>query len=83
LLAEDNRKGVPQAFKSVLADEVFVARDGAEVLDFHQRGQSPPSSPSAILFLDLKCQMNGLEVLLPNKEMRPFGFCLSSGHLLS
>ncbi len=71
LLAEDNSKDVELTLAGLqecnLANDVFVVRDGTEVLDFlHQRGQfaSRQTGLPSILFLDLKMpKMNGLEVL--------------------
>jgi CheY-like chemotaxis protein len=69
LLAEDNSKDLELTLAGLkecdLADEVFVVRDGTEVLDFlRQRGPfaGRPGGLPSILFLDLKMpKMNGLE----------------------
>jgi len=71
LLAEDNLKDVELVLvalkKNNLANQVVVARDGAEALDYlYRRGNfrdREDGSPIAI-FLDLKMpKMDGLEVL--------------------
>ncbi|MGZ5203033.1 MAG: response regulator, partial [Telluria sp.] len=57
--------------KSQLANEVVIARDGAEALDYlHRRGQyaNRPVGNPAVVLLDLKLpKVDGLEVL---KEIR-------------
>jgi CheY-like chemotaxis protein len=71
LLAEDNARDVELVLTALkrnnLANEVVVARDGADALDYlHRRGQyqsRPPGLP-IVLFLDLKMpKVDGLEVL--------------------
>ena len=71
LLVEDDAGDVELILaalaKSNLANEVVVARDGAEALDYlHRRGEfqsRPPANP-AVIFLDLKMPgVDGLEVL--------------------
>jgi CheY-like chemotaxis protein len=71
LLAEDNPEDVELTLKALsghnLANEVVVARDGGEALDYlYRRGafqQRPPGNP-AVVMLDLKMpKVNGLEVL--------------------
>jgi DNA-binding response OmpR family regulator len=75
LLVEDNPHDLELTLialsKSQLANEVVIARDGAEALDYlHRRGQyvdRPVGSPAVVL-LDLKLpKVDGLEVL---KEIR-------------
>jgi DNA-binding response OmpR family regulator len=75
LLVEDNPHDLELTLialsKSQLANEVVIARDGAEALDYlHRRGQyagRPPGHPAVVL-LDLKLpKVDGLEVL---KEIR-------------
>ena len=75
LLVEDNPKDVELIFaalrKSNLANEVVVARDGAEALDYlYRRGkfQSRNADLPIVIFLDLKMpKVDGLEVL---KQMK-------------
>jgi len=71
LLVEDNAGDVELILaalaKNNLANEVVVARDGAEAMDYlHRRGEfhsRPPPNP-AVIFLDLKMPgVDGLEVL--------------------
>jgi CheY-like chemotaxis protein len=71
LLVEDNPKDLELTLaalaKCQLANEIAIARDGAEALDFlYQRGahaSRPPGDPAVVL-LDLKLpKVDGLEVL--------------------
>jgi CheY-like chemotaxis protein len=71
LLVEDNAADVELILaalaKSKLSNEVVVARDGGEALDYlYRRGKfhaRPPTDPS-VIFLDLKMpKVEGLEVL--------------------
>ncbi len=71
LLVEDNPKDLELTLaalaKCQLANEIVVARDGAEALEFlYQRGphaSRPPGDPAVVL-LDLKLpKVDGLEVL--------------------
>jgi CheY-like chemotaxis protein len=71
LLVEDNLSDVDLIMaalaKNNLANEVVVARDGAQALDYlHRRGEfqsRPPDNP-VVVFLDLKMpKVDGLEVL--------------------
>ena len=71
LLVEDNPKDLELTLaalgKCQLANEIAVARDGAEALDYlYQRGDHadrPPGEPAVVL-LDLKLpKVDGLEVL--------------------
>ena len=71
LLVEDNDDDVELILtalsKNNLANEVVVAHDGGEALDYlHRRGafhSRPPDNP-AVVFLDLKMpKVDGLEVL--------------------
>ena len=71
LLVEDNVREVELVLaalaKDNLANEVVVARDGGEALDYlHRRGEfhtRPPDNP-VVVFLDLKMpKVDGLEVL--------------------
>jgi CheY-like chemotaxis protein len=75
LLVEDNPHDLELTLialsKSQLANEVVIARDGAEALDYLQRRNAfadrPAGNPSVVL-LDLKLpKVDGLEVL---KEIR-------------
>jgi CheY-like chemotaxis protein len=75
LLVEDNPHDLELTLialsKSQLANEVVIARDGAEALDYLHRGGQyagrPPGHPAVVL-LDLKLpKVDGLEVL---KEIR-------------
>lgn len=75
LLVEDNPHDLELTLialsKSQLANEVVIARDGAEALDYLQRrgefAQRPAGNP-AVMLLDLKLpKVDGLEVL---KEIR-------------
>ena len=76
LLVEDNPKDVELIFaalrKSNLANEVVVARDGAEALDyFYRRGKFQAGNPGLpiVVFLDLKMpKVDGLEVLQQMKS---------------
>jgi CheY-like chemotaxis protein len=71
LLIEDNRKDVELTIDALdeynLANEVVVARDGAEGLDYlYQRGAFADRTPGlpAVVLLDLKMpKVDGLEVL--------------------
>ena len=75
LLVEDNPHDLELTLialsKSQLANEVVIARDGAEALDYlHRRGQytDRPVGNPAVVLLDLKLpKVDGLEVL---KEIR-------------
>ncbi len=75
LLVEDNPHDLELTLialsKSQLANEVVIARDGAEALDYlHRRGefQDRPHGSPAVVLLDLKLpKVDGLEVL---KEIR-------------
>ena len=75
LLAEDDPRDVELILTALsnynLANEVIVAADGAEALDYlHKRGifQGRPAGNPAVVLLDLKMpKVNGLEVL---KQMR-------------
>lgn len=75
LLVEDNPHDLELTLialsKSQLANEVVIARDGAEALDYlHRRGQyaNRPAGHPAVVLLDLKLpKIDGLEVL---KEIR-------------
>ena len=71
LLAEDDPKDVELTISALsehgLANDIFVARDGAEALDYlYRRGefsQEPEGNPIVIL-LDLKMpKVNGMQVL--------------------
>jgi len=72
LLVEDNQNDVELALralkKSGLANNIFVANDGEEALDFiycrnnHENRQ--PNNPPKVILLDLKLpKVDGLEVL--------------------
>ncbi|MFA6055010.1 MAG: response regulator [Thermodesulfovibrionales bacterium] len=71
LLVEDDPKDIELTLGSLeeynLANEVFVARDGAEALDYlYRRGQFAdyPSGNPAVILLDLKLpKIDGFEVL--------------------
>ncbi|MGZ5201342.1 MAG: response regulator [Telluria sp.] len=71
LLVEDNPHDLELTLialsKSQLANEVVIARDGAEALDYlHRRGQyaGRPVGHPAVVLLDLKLpKVDGLEVL--------------------
>ncbi|MFP5391368.1 MAG: response regulator [Gammaproteobacteria bacterium] len=71
LLVEDNPNDLELTLialeKSQLANEVIIARDGAEALDYlHRRGQfsDRPVGNPAVVLLDLKLpKVDGLEVL--------------------
>lgn len=71
LLVEDNPKDLELTLaalaKCQLANEIVVARDGAEALDYiHQRGVYADREPGdpAVVLLDLKLpKIDGLEVL--------------------
>ena len=71
LLAEDNANDVELTLSALadsnLANEVVVARDGAEALDYlFRRGQfaERPAGNPAVVLLDLKMpKVDGLEVL--------------------
>jgi CheY-like chemotaxis protein len=76
LLVEDNPKDVELIFaalrKSNLANEVVVARDGAEAMDYlYRRGRFEANNPGLpiVVFLDLKMpKVDGLEVLQQMKS---------------
>lgn len=71
LLVEDNPRDLELTLaalaKCQLANEIVVARDGAEALDFlYERGQfaERDGGPPAVVLLDLKLpKVDGLEVL--------------------
>ncbi len=71
LLAEDNHKDIEltlEAFaESKIANEIVVARDGAEALDYlYSRGRFQGRAPGdpVVVLLDVKMpKLNGLEVL--------------------
>ncbi|NKF23735.1 response regulator [Solimonas marina] len=71
LLVEDNPKDLELTLialeKSQLANEVVVARDGAEAVDYlHNRGDyaERPTGNPAVILLDLKLpKIDGIEVL--------------------
>jgi CheY-like chemotaxis protein len=76
LLAEDNDKDVELTLGALeeynLANEVVIARDGVETLDYlHQRGKftGHPNGLPAVVLLDLKMpRVDGLEVLRQMKS---------------
>ena len=71
LMAEDNRNDVELTLTALaehnLANEVVVAHDGVEALDYlYRRGrfEGRPNGNPLVIFLDLKMpRMDGLEVL--------------------
>lgn len=71
LLAEDSANDVELILAGLaehrLANEIVVARDGAEALDYlHCRGrfEGRPDAPPAVVLLDIKMpRVDGLEVL--------------------
>lgn len=80
LLVEDNANDVELTLAALaehrLANEVHVARDGAEALDYLYRrgkyGQLPPGQPAVVL-LDIKMpKVSGLEVLKQMKQDASF-----------
>lgn len=76
LLAEDSERDIELTLAALdeynLANEVVVARDGAEALDYlHQRGKfaSHPNGLPVVVLLDLKMpKVDGLEVLRQMKD---------------
>lgn len=76
LLVEDNAKDseltLAALAESHVANDIVVARDGVEALDYlHARGQfaGRPSGLPAVMLLDIKMpRMDGLEVLRHMKE---------------
>ena len=81
LLVEDDVRDVELILaalaKNNLANEVVVARDGNEALDYlHRRGEfqsRPPDNP-VVVFLDLKMpKLDGLEVLRQIKSSVELG----------
>lgn len=76
LLAEDSEQDIELTLAALdeynLANEVVVARDGAEALDYlYQRGKfaGPPAGPPVVVLLDLKMpRVDGLEVLRQMKS---------------
>lgn len=71
LLVEDSPKDIELTLAALqenhLANEVVIARDGVEAMDFlHQRGKfaAEPADLPVVILLDLKMpRMNGLETL--------------------
>lgn len=76
LLVEDNLKDIDLTLAALeehhLANEVVVARDGVEALDYlHSRGKFAGREPGlpAVMLLDIKMpKLNGLEVLRQMKS---------------
>ena len=76
LLVEDNLKDIDLTIAALeenhLANEVVVARDGAEALDYlYSRGSFASRAPGlpAVMLLDIKMpKLNGLEVLRQMKS---------------
>lgn len=75
LLVEDNERDIELTLAAFeehkLVNEVVVARDGIEALDYlHRRGQFAHRGPDpAVVLLDLKMpKVNGLEVLAQMKS---------------
>lgn len=76
LLVEDSAKDIELTMAALqehnLANEVVVARDGVEALDYlHRRGKFAGRADDlpCVVFLDLKMpRMNGLEVLAAMKK---------------
>ncbi len=92
LLAEDNTEDLELTLAALeqhkLANEVVVARDGAEALDYlYRRGKYAgiPEGNPALVLLDIKMpKVNGLEVLRKIREdqklkMTPVVILTSSG----
>ena len=75
LLVEDSAQDIEMTLAALgeynLANDVVVARDGMEALDYlHRRGKfaDRPQELPVVVFLDLKMpKMNGLEVLASMK----------------
>ena len=71
LLVEDDPKDIELTLTGLaeynLANEVVIARDGEEALDYlHRRGnhQTRPNGNPAVMLLDLKLlKLNGFEVI--------------------
>ena len=91
LLVEDDPKDVELTLTGLaeynLANEVVIARDGEEALDYlYRRGnyQTRPNGNPAVMLLDLKLpKVNGFEVLEQvradeNLKMNPFLFLTTS-----